>query len=413
MVRIGSKKDERVKLSEIMLIILVVFYVINFEGIGTYLLFFVSPFVFLFSFKTHRSKMFFLASTILALFGITYAFITYYYDFFGLLNTFSHAVFPICLYILGYTLGEEDFRYKKTYTFIYMLLIGLSLYILLSYLWTLSVFGSLDVAKDELHSRSIASIWDGSQIKATVVTVFVSFGLALVPTLFIRDKSVEKTGLLVFKCINLFCFFIAFFITIQMSSRTAVIIVLLSFLTVYFFSSKLSFKKTIITPAAFIIFLILIWGLYKLNIFKIRYWWESTAVYSRFQSKSLGSDRYEGWKEIIQGLLHHPMGGREIDLSTAYAHNLWLDVVYDAGIVPFILLIIFTLIVFVSFIKFTFLEHPPFIKTLLVAIYTAFFVSLMTEPILATFERFYFVIFCLIVGLTQGLNKRLLKVKNY
>src|SRR5699024_256622 len=106
--------------------------------------------------------------------------------------------------------------------------------------------------------------------------------------------------------------------------------------------------------------------------------------------------------EVIKGLIAHPMGGRETDISLSYAHNLWFDVAYDAGVVPFILLLFFSLLSYLSLVKLSLLDHPSFIKVLFICIYTGFFVIFMTEPIMASTERFYFVIFCLISGITQG-----------
>jgi hypothetical protein len=45
---------------------------------------------------------------------------------------------------------------------------------------------------------------------------------------------------------------------------------------------------------------------------------------------------------VLAGVWSHPWGGRAIDLAgLSYAHNLWLDVANDAGLIPAVLLVMF------------------------------------------------------------------------
>jgi hypothetical protein len=52
--------------------------------------------------------------------------------------------------------------------------------------------------------------------------------------------------------------------------------------------------------------------------------------------------RADAWLSVLTGIWSHPWGGREIDLSGLnYAHNLWLDVANDVGLIPAVLLVMF------------------------------------------------------------------------
>ena len=54
------------------------------------------------------------------------------------------------------------------------------------------------------------------------------------------------------------------------------------------------------------------------------------------------SGRADGWMSVLTGIWSQPWGGRKIDLAGLnYAHNLWLDVAYDAGLIPAMLLVMF------------------------------------------------------------------------
>lgn len=398
-------QNREVKLSEVLLISIVMLYIIDFYRVGIYSLILFTPFILIYAWNKNFTKLFYITLSILALFTFFFTIIIYGYNIqTGISGIFSYLFFPITTYILGYSLSIEDYKYKKTHIIIIMLLVFVNLFILFSYLRTLSDFGSLEAVKEAFNSRRFVNIWDGSPLKATEITLYLSFGIALFPTLFIGDTYTCKKRIYILKFISLLSFVNGIFLSLQLGSRTAIIIIIFSFFTVFLLFQRLSIRKIMVSFIS-VITLFFAWILFNLNILGLKSWWEKTSTYSRFKELGLESSRYEAWTDILQGLINQPLGGRGINLSISYAHNLWLDVAYDAGLFPFILLILFSLISLVSFIKFTLLNHPIYLKALIIALFTAFFVSFLSEPILQGGERYYFVAFCLIVGVIQGLNK--------
>src|SRR5699024_6322691 len=117
---------------------------------------------------------------------VTFSFITFYFGFFGIQTTLLNVFFPIVAYVLGYSLNDKDNNYKKVYTVILMLVVFMTLFILLSYIKTLFSYGSLQVARDFFHDRALEGFSNGQELKATVVTIYLSFGLSILPTLFVR-----------------------------------------------------------------------------------------------------------------------------------------------------------------------------------------------------------------------------------
>lgn len=68
----------------------------------------------------------------------------------------------------------------------------------------------------------------------------------------------------------------------------------------------------------------------------------SFGLFERFQERGLDTERYATWRVVLQGLWSHLDGGRRIDLhGQLYAHDLWLDVAYDVGLLPLVLLLLF------------------------------------------------------------------------
>jgi hypothetical protein len=67
----------------------------------------------------------------------------------------------------------------------------------------------------------------------------------------------------------------------------------------------------------------------------------SFGVYQRFESHGLESARYELWGTVLTHLFDDLAGGRVTPLGETAAHNLWLDIAWDAGPLPFALMVVF------------------------------------------------------------------------
>jgi hypothetical protein len=69
---------------------------------------------------------------------------------------------------------------------------------------------------------------------------------------------------------------------------------------------------------------------------------EIRLVLYRFQSVGLGTNgRSEAWSSILTHFFDQPFGGRRYNLAgLSYAHNMWLDVANDSGLLPLLILIL-------------------------------------------------------------------------
>ncbi len=65
------------------------------------------------------------------------------------------------------------------------------------------------------------------------------------------------------------------------------------------------------------------------------------TILARFETEGVSTARWQLLWEVLSQLFFHPLGGRAFPISENYAHNLWLDVGYDAGPLPFLLLLAF------------------------------------------------------------------------
>ena len=90
---------------------------------------------------------------------------------------------------------------------------------------------------------------------------------------------------------------------------------------------------------------------------------------------------------MIEGIKMMPQylwGGQNISgVMEIQIHDLWLDIYDYAGIVPFVLMIVFTVYEIMSFVKLLFNKKiSSDFKVLLIGVYSACLVQAMLEPLM-------------------------------
>ncbi|WP_143543632.1 O-antigen ligase family protein [Salinicoccus roseus] len=272
----------------------------------------------------------------------------------------------------------------------------------LSVVKTLILYGSMEAASIHFVGRYAVDLWSNEPISATVINLRFSLGLALLPILFLaKDKYTPYVKSI--KLISLVCFIASFYSIILLGNRTGIAIAIISFLIVFIISRKISLKK-VSNLFVIVMSIILFAILYNNNWLGLKASWQASALSYRLQSNSsLEDPRVNAWIESFLGMFTNPLGGKKSDIGLTYAHNLWLDVGYETGILPFLLLIGFTIIPLTVLITFLKKNHHVIFKGLFLAIFTAFFISFFLEPIIQAWFP-YFTIFCFFIGIIQKIN---------
>lgn len=115
--------------------------------------------------------------------------------------------------------------------------------------------------------------------------------------------------------------------------------------------------------------------------------------------------RFKAQMNVIKQLFVYPFGGYQMDLcGLQYCHNVWLDIANASGLIPFFLMIIYTIVSCIDIINF--LRNPYFknlLKYIISGLYFAFVVYYMVEPALMADVKF-FVPWTYINGLVYGCN---------
>lgn len=381
---------------EIIFIILVGLYMANVFNKGIVIAFLLLPIVIWKFLSEQITKRAMVMSGLLLAFSAYYSFTAKRYGF-----TESNVVFlgylfvPIVMYLAGYIFVKTEKRYKESYWLFMIVTISTLLFSVLSIFRTIRMYGSLENASPMYGGRAVMSYWGDNFLSATGMNTYVSLAIALAPVLLLKDKNIKHIKLM--KFIMMICVFMSLYVSIKLGNRTGILILMASFMTVFIFTTKFSSRKIANTVVGVII---LLFGylIYYGNVFGVKSNFESTMVGQRIiNSSELHDPRFTAWGEAFNGLFNYPLGGRHTILSLRYAHNLWLDVGYDVGIIPFLLIVLFTLFGIISIKKFLKGNHPTMFKGLIISSFTAIIITCFLEPIIQGWF-YYFTVFCLYLG---------------
>jgi hypothetical protein len=199
--------------------------------------------------------------------------------------------------------------------------------------------------------------------------------------------------------------FMAFYSSVAMGARTPLIVLALSTLAsllVINYSATRSKGKTWLLLTLYV-FLTLLF-LFKSDLIFERLQAIITSsvnigIGSRFGERGIDTPRYELWQAAITQMWDFPFGGRQMFLPgfESYVHNIWLDQLYDAGIVPMALLLLFHLSQIPVIMKLFSLKISLLIKVFVVCTLIAFMAAFIGSPVLQG-SYIYFSVSCFFFG---------------
>lgn len=330
----------------------------------------------------------------LTLFALTYALFYSVYQESGIQYILIYSFFPSFFYIFGKFLVLKGLPTKHL----------VLLFFIIGFLFSCSSLISIIInIKDNgfaQMNREIPLFWNGKEMKATLMAAYLTFNMCL-PIIYLNKQV--RIGLF-YKIIAAIIFIATLLSVFRLGSRTQLLICILSILTSLFFVIP---KQTFKSNVKLLIFLFLIVALVlkfvPLNL-NADYF---SVLGSRLQDSgntSSAGGRTELWYKAIENLLVHPLGWQGTNVR--FAHNLWLDVARYAGLIPFILLIIFTS----RSLKNTFyaLRKKPnelLFNTVILIFTLSSMLIFFVEPIMEGLV-FLFILFCLFQGMiNQYLNE--------
>ncbi len=319
-----------------------------------------------FNFTTDRSFY------LLVFFSFLYAVITTVH---GLnenpaIQLIMYSLYPPFFYILGRYLMDK--WQTHSYFLIIFVVVSLALPGIIEVFQDIISNGFISVTRNiELdEEKDYASTLRGAKVSLGVA----SFALILSPVVNLKEK--------IYKLLLSIIGIISVMTVMHQLSRTGIVITLVTLLSVALFNFHYYSKKKII-----IVLLLLLSAGYVLSpVFKefkaVEAYLDREDQHEGFEAKTAGG-RFERWTDGLNALFTKPFGGGVFrDGERFYAHNTWLDVAEMGGILPFLALMVLTVINLkksYAIIRYS-AYLPRFLVNLILVINIGFFLTCFVEP---------------------------------
>lgn len=333
---------------------------------------------------------------LLIMFTFSYFTILIFYKSLGFQSLLVYVIGPILCFFIGYFIyNNKDDLLVNT---IFAIVFGNFIHGLLNmFIYFFENGFNINV----IGLRTFPDIWQGTALTATLQGTYYSLVASLLFFALLLILSRQKVGIGI---IIIFATSFSLFASFIMGNRTLLIILALSTilcLFVYMTLNKLNFKRNAVVLTIISFIIITFFLIYNYNFLGTRTFIESSTLYSRIQNLSLQNDSRSSFVLLaINQLLDYPMGGYKMFLGGGnYVHNLWLDVLYATGIIPFAFLISYTFVVLINLLKIMKNKVNSLdFKVLIFGLNLGFLLTFMVEPILEGVP-YLFMSFCLINGM--------------
>jgi hypothetical protein len=325
-----------------------------------------------------------------------------YYGYTDIASAVKYIIYIVGMYAIGFAVGKRN-KPLSSYGILWMMLAPVIGSVLFSFLCVYRVLSGGNVL--EIAKRAVPSFWTGGEpIVGTGLGALASLGICLAPIIFLSSREgMEKTKYYSFKLIVLLLVLMGSVANLALQNRgpfVALVISFISALCIVFLFGKKSFYYVLKFAIVLSLIVLLVWVIIPPDILS------QFTIFKRFAQRGLETTgRSTAWLLMMKGIFSSFTGGRFVDIHLDYVHNLWLDVAYDTGIVPFTLLLIFHGSHLSRFIKLFKSSLSLTMALTIICLSVSFLATFFIEPSL-NFSPMYFATSCFFLGLV-------LRISNY
>lgn len=367
-----------------------------FKTTGSYIGLFITPLVWI---KSDLKRSFDSNFLMLVLFSGTYVLFmllnNLYKGSIGLL--LFHLLYPVTFYILGRYLMKK--WYDQIYFLFFMLISFLSLPSLVSIYSDIIANGFLN------ETRSVYVDHGETAMSATLHGVRLSLFVVMIGLMFAKVSSLREK---MYQYMFLLLSVLSIIANVHLVNRTALAIMIISLVLVFILNIK-HYKISNTIAVSFLILLITVSAFYFLNTNK-----EVIDLYT-YRNRSDGSGvtdvggRLIRWESALNLIVNEPLGGGAFKYGYRYyAHNFWLDVAEMAGIIPAIVILVFTIVNLRK--NYHLIIHSNtnniFFLSILLALNLGFLLTFFVEPIYEANPPYVFLYFCLMGIVSETLQQK-------
>lgn len=354
----------------------------------------------------HRSFTISWETVVLMLYGLFYYLTKVHWG--ASLDSTSLATYAIgapLMYIAGQQLTRfADNRESYYKNVCWIIAIGMFLFAILSYLKN-GVIYNYEYGKD---LRQIPDFWVGrdSLWQATNINGYCVFAIIVsMVALFQKTRGIKLLTAVVL-------FVGSIYLSLVTAARTNLFLVILvagCYLAfaillkknIRYVERKRAIEKFVLIPVGLIAAQVVI-----LNLDSILYRLPLQAFIERTSNRQLsisGDGRWKMWATVIKDIPTHFFGNIT---SVHVAHNIYLDVARESGVIPMTLLFIFTAMVLTTAWKMLWnKQYSLQIRIFNSVLFFSIWATFLIEPVM-TAKPFVFIAFCMVCGMQKELNRR-------
>ena len=317
-----------------------------------------------FKLKISNIKVFIL----LCLFSISFFIFSYDLGF--------YSVMGFCLpmaYYIGNNLIKSEENIKKL---IYIIALGMGVHVILNLLYEFYLYG-FDFVKHGSH----LDIWTQSKIAATTTATNYMIIIGCIYFVIFKEKNKK------IKLLFLVTFLIMMYYNLYLGRRTPILILPICLIVCFVceflvFNGNKKLMKKILLIFTIVFTTAVIFWLFDLLGFKTRI--SGLPFYKKFLQEGLSSGRLEILIEGAKLMPYYLWGGQNISSILGIGfHDLWTDIYDYAGIVPFVLFVIYT--VYDAVVAYKVIRNNKNnndLKLLLIGVLLTCFLQSILEPLL-------------------------------
>lgn len=353
---------------------------INFLHIGQLFL----PIVCLYIFIDNKGKLVvnnWFTFILLCLFGISFFAFSYKLGFYSTMG----LCLPMAYYIGSNIKKTDEESLKKV---IYLFAFGMAIHIVLNLITDIVIDG-----KDFIGSISHYDIWIKEGVLTTSTAVNSIFVIALLYYFIVHETNRK------YKVIGISLFALIMLYDIALGRRTPLFMTALCiFISILIdqllFKSNKNIKPLIFTAIVLFVIALLFFLTYSFNLFGLKETLMGFGIVKKFMEYGLDSGRLKIFFKAIKLVPQHLWGAQEIrNILDIQIHDLWMDTFDYAGIIPFVLLVIHSLM-FIKTIK-DIIKSKKInnsFKLFVLVLFIAIAIQLFLEPIMSGSSLFIIIV---------------------
>jgi len=351
--------------------------------------------------------------TILLLLFISSVVITWYLlDHSILYNTrlLGHFTLIFVMYVIGLNMPINQTNLtvpssRAIFYFLFIFFIGYIFSLIYSYSFIeqhnpLNYLGMHVCFQNEYNRTQV----NGGLLISTILTYYLTFIAVLLPFILMYFKTFKKNGfhsieLILLLALSLF----SIFLVAEMGRRTTIVLFVAIFIYLFFY--KLIENRKELNLKIFVSSIVLIVGLAAVAY----YFLQDTSMIEKLARRGFHDRRYGFWIQGMHIMLDYPFGGgHDVVMSnyTKLAHNTWIGIGKDLGIIPFILFVCLSFVFIYHIIRILLNKTiSVFVKHIVMIISIVLFTILMIESVLNS-DKTFFTYILFLLGVVIAINNQ-------